>query len=668
MSIVMERPCEGVERRGFPACDKKPDVSEAGDAAANLPSCLRAVGGMSGLCDMVRHTNATLEAIHFEQDTVKEAVAGLQENMRAGRTKAIEDNEHMSRSMADTFYAHVEKRFLSLQTAMKEHAQGTRELNGVTAAKVASIERSLGEYDTSLKKLCARKRPEASNELQTFAAQIHAMRSDLSGLEQVQGRNFEDQISRWTDLSAKLNEVRMSVDAQLGYQMEQMNAQIAEVCNECAAASRNMASAETRLSTAQTSLGTRLESQIQLQLQRFEPIVKQVSERLAQEAARIDDLERIVKQVYLERTDFSKKVGEDMQRFKASHEELARVVDSKIESSRRMVAQAVEDIRLGAETSIANSVARFDTQLQAIDVVKAAVTELRGQFAQVEQKSTEHFNKQHTQLDKAIGSFDESVAIMRTNLDLEGARVTAVEKRFVDDSAEHKQSISQLHRDVSRLSTEIPQGCDNSIRKAEQANTERINVRMEPVQNTLRSLQELFQEFTSLHDDREKKVNDLDQIVRAVEQRMWPWKARSRPSSVEPGGVMKTSHQPVEQRCVPGRPTSASRRVAQDSGGGRGGGDPPCNVIPWFADRFAAESDDIVGNEDGGMPLHEGNDTTLKRSAQGSEGVPATRSASTRALTPSGSAVFAARQRHKLQGAESRLREVFATLPCRHSE
>lgn len=258
----------------------------------------------------------------------------------------------------------------------------------------------------------------------------------------------------------------------------------------------------TCVTTSQVESASRLDTEMKLQNQRFEDKLESSACKLGQTMKTLEEsfdrqLASVSKSLDLRLGEFDLNLACTMKDTEARGE--ARLADLRTTSESRFnamfsqlettTAQSIVDLRAGVDMRMTNAEAMLSHRFETVE----ALTQKR--------------------FDELTGSLNENVAAMRSSVHLDCARLKDLER----------QTAEQL------------------VRAAEEVRSD-VDVRLEPIIEALQCLNDSFQEFARIQDVRGKKVGELDQLVRAVEHRMWPWRPRTRSRSGERSSSSKGRH------------------------------------------------------------------------------------------------------------------------------
>lgn len=474
------------------------------------------------LCDLQTQFEALRQSQEEAAKLAKEELAKEEERRAIEASKAAE---------AET---KLEERLHSFEVSMEESAKNAKEsvleetkrLEDSFETRYKALNHSLEEISNRQAELISSVLPKWENDL---GLQVKQVSSELSSLdESIRGR-FQQTEESVMQLRADTNTQREALEARIEGELEAVRQQ--------------MSLTEDGLKTAVadlTALGVSCRDQqgkLEKELKACDDRLQQFAREQAQVAigqmhdeynGRLSILEGVVKQADFERLSFVDRTSKELvslrqdleqaqncntslgQELANLTEELKRA-DQKLESDfKNNIASLNERISSGEEQTaqLSNSLKDTESQLRAED----------GKI--VERLASE------SQRLEGIAKAEASTVLNSIRSD-EGTRLATAESAIEQADLERRQLSGRITQEVDERKSEM----EASAASAEQrvaAVESGSTARFESLRLATDQLAQEFQEYVRTESIRATECSRLESLVRALEARVWPWRANAK--------------------------------------------------------------------------------------------------------------------------------------------
>jgi hypothetical protein len=451
-----------------------------------------------------------------------------QEEIQASQAKALEEAQRQNRALADQLKALLADQLKALEVrqdkALRTHDEELK-------PSIKAMERTVEDLAAGQSEVTTRTLPRWRADV---GSDVQKIGTDLAEIKQQTTKRAQEQEARVTQLEAELQQLRTSLEQRITTEIGKLAARVDTVVDNCGNLSPKLIETENRLKDEQRTLsemiqaqGERLEEHAKAQVQRGLDAIRD------REGSRLDKLEKVFKAADFERLHFSETIKQDVDNLRAELPELRSEWMKEIEGMEKSLASHFANMGTARETLEQRVASEIETALAKIRDLESDSKALRSDLTSTGNQYNASYTSLREQLEAQGRSLEERIkednGTVRSEVGTEMrnefvVRLAPLDKRLRESDQEHKECAQRAKEELDQFRLQATAGLETLRRSSEDVSKD-MTMRLEPLHRTLSSLQNMCQEFGRLQEWRGAQMDELDNVVRAVESRMWPWRS-----------------------------------------------------------------------------------------------------------------------------------------------
>eukprot|EP00933_Yihiella_yeosuensis_P044502 TRINITY_DN39726_c0_g1_i1.p1 TRINITY_DN39726_c0_g1~~TRINITY_DN39726_c0_g1_i1.p1 ORF type:complete len:618 (-),score=145.29 TRINITY_DN39726_c0_g1_i1:137-1990(-) len=470
------------------------------------------------------------KAIEALQQGHEQAVAAAKEQVAkdderwAAEALKLEELEKKLTEQIETVKAQAEERC----GAIEQKVEGTLKTHEESLdVKFQAMQHSLDEFGIRQGEFVSRVLPKWEKEM---GDQVKKVAADLAALGERQVA-FETKIAESNDANqAEMREAQKSMEERFGKGIQGNSQRLSDAEGMLEKLSAEIAN----FGSCSSKRDEELSSQLKDSCERIEAFAKSeakiVLTQLSEDfGPKLINLEGVVKQMDFERLSSKRKVEEDLATLK---EDLSRNQKACTESQQRESAKLMESLANFASTHRRNfdqACERQDARHEKLERhvgdlttgLEACADRFNASINGVEQRITTEVQRLESALVDGIESCKEDVCLKQEQASKETAQ------RFADAEQKRCELADRLKLEEENRQFDVADTRERS-HKAIAALELGMASRFESCRGAVDELASEFQGYVRAQQSRELDASRLENLVRALEVRVWPWRSHAK--------------------------------------------------------------------------------------------------------------------------------------------